>query len=360
MSRRKLHYGFKTLILAAFFLYSIAFISLGNTDNFSAAPEDILLHRNDSLQANGEEPGSLLAERENIVNTEKEAAALEDKEEEEREWKETERQEKKKEPEATSREDSPNEVATSEKTEEDEVKEESRVKVPSRSENVQASGQGINNDQALNSYVLDVIKTYSIGEGNYPYLLNNDYANYNGVTRTLAYQGKTLLKAHPSGNKASHCVGITFEVFFRAMQERNRQLGIPVDDFNGMNWDELFDFVLNWYVASGSKKTNNIVLAVEKYGIGRAINRLEDVQPGDFIDFNRENGTGHTVIFINWIKNAGGNIIGLRYWSSQGSTGGISYNEEYFNVVDQNGTRYGSVKKDELYIVRILPVSQYQ
>jgi hypothetical protein len=43
-------------------------------------------------------------------------------------------------------------------------------------------------------------------------------------------------------------VGITFEVFFKAMQERNRQLGISIDDFNGMTWDNLFDFALNWFV----------------------------------------------------------------------------------------------------------------
>lgn len=205
----------------------------------------------------------------------------------------------------------------------------------------------------LNNYVLDVIKTYSIGEISYPYLLNNDYANYNGVTQNLYFQGKVLLKAHPSGDRASHCVGITFEVFFRAMQERNRKLGICPDDFNGMNWDNLFDMALNWFVASGSKKTNSIVIAVESYGIGRGINRLEDVRAGDFIDFNRVNGTGHTVVFINWIKQAE-RIVGLRYWSSQGSTGGINYNEEYFSDAG------GNVIRSPIYIARILPVNEYR
>ena len=211
-----------------------------------------------------------------------------------------------------------------------------------------------NKDQGLNQYVLDIINTYHIGGGRYPYLLNHDYANYNGVTRNLYYQGKVLLKAHPSGNKASHCVGITFEVFFRAMQERNKDLGIAVDDFNGMNWDNLFDFVMNWYAASGPKRTNNIVTAVERYGVGTGINRLEDVRAGDFIDINRTNGTGHTVVFLNWIKD-GERIVGLRYWSSQPSTRGINYNEEYFH-----GYGNGNVIKNQLYMVRILPVSQYK
>ncbi|MDO9535898.1 MAG: hypothetical protein Q7J85_11355 [Bacillota bacterium] len=211
------------------------------------------------------------------------------------------------------------------------------------------------NTPYLNQYVLDIIKTYQIGKGSYPYLLNNDYLNYNGVTSTLSYKGKVLLRAHPSGSRASHCVGITFEVFFKAMQERNRQLGISPENFNGMSWDNLFDLGLYWFVASGSKSTNNIVLAVEKYGIGKGIHRLEDARPGDFIDFNRVNGTGHTVVFLNWIKD-GDRIIGFRYWSSQGSTGGINYNEEYFNLPGKKG----NVIMNPIYIVRILPVSQYR
>ena len=65
----------------------------------------------------------------------------------------------------------------------------------------------------FNAYVLDIIKTYDIKNISYPYLLNNDYSNYNGVTTNLVFQGQTLAKAHPSGNRASHCVGITLRYF---------------------------------------------------------------------------------------------------------------------------------------------------
>ena len=228
--------------------------------------------------------------------------------------------------------------------------------VPASSPPVQPAGAAPNQD--LNQYVLDVIKTYPIAPGRFSYLLNNDYANYNGVTTTLSYQNKVLLKAHPSGNRASHCVGITFEVFFKAMQERNRQLGISPDDFNGMNHSQLFDFALNWY-AAGPKQTNNIVTAVEKYGVGKGISHFEDARPGDFLDFDRENNTGHTVVLINWIKE-NDKIIGLRYWSSQQSTRGISYNEEYFNVGGQNKAKYGNVKINSVRIARVLPVSEYK
>lgn len=213
-------------------------------------------------------------------------------------------------------------------------------------------------DTTLNGYVLNVIKGYS--SGHYPYILNNDYENYNGVTVNLYYKNRVLLKAHPSGNKASHCSGITFEVFFKAMQNRNKQLGLSSDDFNGMNYEELYDFVLTWYAAKGSKSSNNVAVAVEKYGIGRRITHFADAKAGDFMDISRENNTGHTVVFKNWIWDSNGRIIGFKYWSSQESTNGISHKEEYFNIAGSNGNKYGNVMIDQVYIARVSPVKEYK
>lgn len=210
----------------------------------------------------------------------------------------------------------------------------------------------------LNKYVLDVINTYKIGSGN-PYLLNNDYENYNGVTENIVYDGELLLKSHPSGVSYSHCTGITFEVFFKAMQQRNRDLGISGDNFNGMSKDELHDFILTWYVAKGSKSESNLTVAIEKYGLGHRVTNYEDVRPGDFIDLSRENNTGHAVVFINWIRE-NGKIIGLKHWSSQSSTNGISYKEEYFNLKNGNGIKYGNVIYDNLHIARVNPVDKYK
>jgi len=212
--------------------------------------------------------------------------------------------------------------------------------------------QASENDTALNSYVLNVIKTYN--GGNYPYLLNNDYANYNGVTENLYYMDKVLLKANPSGDKASFCSGITFEVFFKAMQNRNKDLNLSSDAFNGMSYDQLYDFILTWYVANGDKKTNNVSIAVEKYGIGKSVTNLENAKAGDFMDISREDNTGHTVVFLNWLRDNNGRIIGVRYWSSQESTNGISEKEEYFNVRDSNGKKYGNVMINMVYIARVL------
>lgn len=206
-------------------------------------------------------------------------------------------------------------------------------------------------DTDLNDYVQDVIATFTFRS---PYLLNNDYANYNGVTENLFYGDRLLAKAHPSGTRYSHCSGITFEVFFKAMQARNRKLGLSPDDFNGMSFDNLFDFLLTWYVANGPKRTSNIEVAVEKYGIGTKISRLNDAKRGDFMDISRRNGTGHTVVFQNWVRDSQGKITGVRYWSSQGSTNGVGYHTETF---DHSG---GNVLSNQVYIARVLPVHQYK
>jgi hypothetical protein len=204
----------------------------------------------------------------------------------------------------------------------------------------------------LNDYVLKAIAGYRGKD--YPYLLNTDYANYNGVTTNIHYQDKLLLKAHPSGNRASHCVGITFEVFFRAMQARNAEVGLSKDDFNRMTFSELQDFMLLWYAAQGPKETSNPAYAIVKYGLGEQIHDWKEAKAGDFIDFSRTNGTGHSVVFINWLRRDGA-IVGLRYWSSQESTGGIAYKEEYFSTENRGG-----ILTDGFYIGRVAAIADYR
>ena len=125
------------------------------------------------------------------------------------------------------------------------------------------------------------------------------------------------------------------------------------DDFNKMTFEEMYDFMLIWYVAGGNKQVNNIEIAVEKYGLGKGIDRFEDARAGDFMDISRTNGTGHTVVFQDWSRNDSGQIIGVRYWSSQES--GVGFNTEYFDTSGQ-----GIVCSNQVYIARVLPVRQFK
>lgn len=227
-----------------------------------------------------------------------------------------------------------------------------------KNENISKEAQRGAVQMEINSYVLKTITTYEIGK--YPYLLNNDYENYNGVTETIAYQGTTIAKANPDGSKSSHCVGLTFEVFYKAMQQRNKELGLPLDNFNNMTSEDMKTFLLNWYAALGTPKNqgNQLAGAIVKYGLGAQITNLEDVRKGDFIDFSRTNNSGHTAVFINWLRDESKNIIGFKYWSTQTSTNGINYKEEYFNN-NSSGIK-GLVDRNYLYIGRIGPVESYR
>jgi len=221
-----------------------------------------------------------------------------------------------------------------------------------------ADVQAVAAKSELNNYVLKVIPAY---EGSkYPYLLNNDYDNYNGVTGNIIYQGSPIAKANPNGSKSSYCVGLTYEVFFKAMQERNKEAGISPDNFNNMTINNMKDFLLIWYAAQGSSKAEGDQLAgaIVKYGLGTQITRLEDAKAGDFIDFSRKK-SGHTVVFINWLKDNKSNIAGFKYWSTQESTNGIGYKEEYFSD-NPKGTLKGTVNRNQLYIGRVGSITNYR
>jgi hypothetical protein len=222
----------------------------------------------------------------------------------------------------------------------------------------EAEVQAVVFKEELNNYVLRVIPAYE--EKKYPYVLNNDYEHYNGVTENISYQGSLIAKANPDGSKSSHCVGLTYEVFFKAMQERNKEAGMSLESFNNMTIENMNDFLLTWYAAKGNPKSegNQLAAAIVKYGLGIQITRLEDVKAGDFIDFSRTK-SGHTAIFINWLKDDKGNILGFKYWSTQESTNGIGYKEEYFSD-NPEGVFKGTVNRSQLYIGRVGSIADYR
>lgn len=239
-----------------------------------------------------------------------------------------------------------------------EVKQGDNASVASNAVLSKAELQTIASKLELNNYVLKVIPEYEGDE--YPYLLNNDYKNYNGVTENIVYQDALIAKADPYGSKASHCVGLTYEVFFRAMKERNKDAGITSDNFNNMTVEDMKDFLLTWYAAKGYSKSegNQLAGAIVKYGLGTQITDLENAKVGDFIDFSRTK-SGHTAVFINWLRDDKNNIVGFRYWSTQESTNGIGFKEEYFSDNAQEAFR-GTVDRNQLYIGRVGAIINYR
>jgi len=210
---------------------------------------------------------------------------------------------------------------------------------------------------SLNPYVMKVISAYPL-DGSYPYHCSWDpreYDIYNGVTQDLWYKGMVVAKAYPDGSRCSYCCGLTFEIFVRAMKLRNVQKGLDPDDFNGMTFHDLFNMLQLWYIEGPGDCEQR---AIVSYGLGRAITDFEQVRPGDFLSYSTTPAGGHSVIFIDWLRDEQGRIVGLKYFSSNLSgTHGVGYGQGRFSDSTANGR--GLLRKS-LRIARVGAIKDYK
>jgi len=201
----------------------------------------------------------------------------------------------------------------------------------------------------LNPYVLQVIDAYPL-DGSYPYRCEPlEYDVYNGVTQDLWYRGRVVAKAHPNNTRCSYCCGLTFEIFVRAMQLRNIQKGIDPDDFNGMSFHDLFNLLQLWYI-EGPKDSPQA--GIEFYGLGQRITDWEQAKPGDFLDYSRTPSSGHSVVFIEWVRDTEGKITGFKYFSSQKN--GVGFNTEFFSDTG------GKVLRNWMRLARVGSIKDYR
>jgi len=186
--------------------------------------------------------------------------------------------------------------------------------------------------------VLRVVDTYPT-DGTHGYWWPKTGA-WKGVTRDVRYNGDLIAEGDRQGR--CHCSGITWEVFMRAVEIYNEE-----NDQKALHtWtpEEVNRFQFLWFGSDGNKRCiHNAVLA---FGIGREIKNPDDARPGDFVQFWRGNGSGHSCIFREWVRDERGAITALRYWSAQKKTNGIGVNTE--TVGDANG-----IILEQTYIVRI-------
>ncbi len=166
----------------------------------------------------------------------------------------------------------------------------------------------------LNDAILSLVGSYPL-DGRYPYgwVRGEDT---DGVSQPLTWQGTTL--GLPDEARSVHCSGITFEVYVQALS-RSRS--------GGLTAAELLALKESWYIreeASIAVKTGPVDALVSR-GLGVAVGSLEDLKPGDFVQFWRNNGNGHSAIFIEHTRYRDGTIRGLVFWSAQGSSEGLGY-----------------------------------
>ena len=204
-------------------------------------------------------------------------------------------------------------------------------------------------DGSLNPYVLAIAGCYPT-DGSYPHRCKPlEYDLYNGVTQDLWYKGRVVAKGHPNWTRCSYCCGMTFEVFYRAMQYRNIQNGLDPDDYNGMSFSDLFNLLQLWYIEGPGDSPQ---FGITSYGLGKKIENLEDAKPGDFLDFSRNNKSGHSVIFVDWTRDAAGKITGFKYFSSNSAR--VGYGTEHFEDCG------GKVLRKYFRLARVGSIDGYQ
>lgn len=140
---------------------------------------------------------------------------------------------------------------------------------------------------------------------------------YGGASMDIVLNGKTVLKGEPQ--KRTFCCGLTLEVFYRYIENKPAvaaKVAADSDKFKG-----------DWFCREINSP--GPLDALSGAGIGKKV-ELDDALPGDFVQLWRNGKSGHSVIFVNWIKDASGKRVGVQYWSTQTSTNGIGFASESF------------------------------
>ena len=161
----------------------------------------------------------------------------------------------------------------------------------------------------LNQAILDEV--HAVHAEGAPYVWSKG-VNTDGVTQEVWWRG-TLLAA-PEASGGIHCSGVTFEVYVRALAR-------VVGEDNGPSVEAMKALKEAWYVRDGGEQ--GPVGALVDAGLGDRVVGLAALQPGDLVQFWRNNGKGHSVVFMGPTRNSDGSVRGLVYWSAQGTSGGI-------------------------------------
>jgi hypothetical protein len=156
-----------------------------------------------------------------------------------------------------------------------------------------------------------------------------------GVFQTIKHNGSVILPASKGG---SYCCGFTFQVAMQVAQQR----GLLKDK----SAQQIRRFQQEWYGSAKGTELKQCAAAVVNLGIGREVAQT-DALPGDFVVFNRASGFGHSVVFLNWMTDSKGKIVGLRYRSSQ-PPNGVGEEIEYFA-----DSGYGDINRKHLFVARL-------
>jgi len=164
--------------------------------------------------------------------------------------------------------------------------------------------------------------------------------HYDGSTTNIILNGQIVMTGEPKAR--TYCCGLTLEVFYKYLKANPELLSRAAGDY-----DKLKSL---WFCRDINSP--GPLDAMEATQTGHKIADLEQAMPGDFVQLWRSNKSGHSVIFVNWLRGAKGERIGIQYWSTQIKTGGIGLNSELFGSVPG----LGMVSEEHLSVARPLNI----
>lgn len=150
--------------------------------------------------------------------------------------------------------------------------------------------------------------------------------SWSGSTQDLYYQSERV--ADDGGYSACYCSGITWEWFLVTWQSLAQDKGLDADDLAGIDTTDIWTMRRDWYVRELDGDGPGV--ALKQRGIGDSVGDWDQVVRGDFVQFWRTSGSGHTAVFWDWETDSSGNRIGIQYASCQGSSDGLGLHSEYF------------------------------
>jgi hypothetical protein len=230
------------------------------------------------------------------------------------------------------------------------------------SPNINIGGIPLDKNYPFQAQVLSYIEGDSLltAETCYYWPRNTGDTTHYGTTKPIDYMGARISDVWD--NNGTHCVGITWQLVMGVLQD-----WAVTQDSSGqildMTPEDIREFADMWFVQleKGSDLSTLAVpvemgstYALSSYGLGYRV-PMKEARPGDFVQFWRAKGSGHSCIFLHWINDGRGKIIGFKYWSSQPQTKGLGMDTEYFVVQDAYEADK-VVDKNRFYVGRLMPI----
>lgn len=151
-----------------------------------------------------------------------------------------------------------------------------------------------------------------------------------GVPFDIVHKGTSIL----AKGSFVYCSGFTFAAVMRAAERRGLLAQKTVE--------QIRRFQREWYGGEGDTERQQGP-AMRNLDIGKPVSHDEAV-PGDFVQYWRQT-SGHSVVFLDWLLDAGNKKIGLKYRSA--GSKGVGDSQEKFS---DSG---GAINRARVYFSRL-------